>query len=114
MTYSGLGLSLGNLPRLSNAQTRSISAENVRGEKGRAGMATEGTGAEAGRDLGQGWKLSPSVRIAPGETFTLADVAGSGAVQQIWITTHYLNWRRLVLRFFWDGDERPAVEVPLG
>ncbi|HEV8637141.1 MAG TPA: glycoside hydrolase family 172 protein [Chloroflexota bacterium] len=114
MTYNGLGLSLGNLPRLSNAQTRSISAENVRGEKGRAGMATEGTGAEAGRDLGQGWKLSPSVRIAPGETFTLADVAGSGAVQQIWITTHYLNWRRLVLRFFWDGDERPAVEVPLG
>jgi hypothetical protein len=114
VTYNGLGLSLGNLPRLSSAQSRSISAENVAGEKGRGGMATQGTGAEAGRELGQGWKLSPSVRIAPGETFTLADVQGSGAIQQIWITTHYVNWRRLVVRFFWDGDERPAVEVPLG
>ena len=114
MTYNGLGLSLGNLPRLSSAQTRSISAENFDGQKGRGGMATEGTGAEAARDLGQGWKLSPSVRIRPGETFTLADIQGSGALQQIWLTTHYVNWRRLVLRFFWDGDERPAVEVPVG
>jgi hypothetical protein len=114
VTYNGLGLSLGNLPRLSSAQTRSISAENFDGQKGRGGMATEGTGAEAARDLGQGWKLSPSVRIRPGETFTLADIQGSGALQQIWLTTHYVNWRRLVLRFFWDGDERPAVEVPVG
>src|SRR5687767_15752247 len=77
-------------------------------------MATGGTGAEAARDLGQGWKVSPSIRIAPGATATLAEIAGSGAIQQIWLTTHYQNWRRLVLRFYWDGDERPAVEVPLG
>lgn len=38
-------MNLGNLPRLSQAKTRSISAENFTGEKGKAGMATEGTGA---------------------------------------------------------------------
>src|SRR5205823_4922519 len=96
--FNGLGMSLGNLSRLSRAQTRSISPENPTGEKGRGGMATEGTGAEAARDLGQGWKVSPSARIAPGQTLTLADVEGSGAIQQIWITTHVLFWRRLILR----------------
>src|SRR5215212_3503139 len=107
-------MSLGNLARISRAQTRSISPESFGGEKGRGGMATEGTGAEAARDLGQGWKVSPSIRIGPGATATLAEIAGAGAIQQIWITTHYVNWRRLVLRFFWDGDPAPAVEVPLG
>ena len=59
--FNGLGLGLGNISRLSNAKTRSISAENFTGEKGRGGMATEGTGAKAARDLGQGWKISPSM-----------------------------------------------------
>ena len=49
--FNGLGLGLGNLSRLSNAKTRSISAENFTGEKGRGGMASEGTGAKAARDL---------------------------------------------------------------
>ncbi len=43
--FNGLGMSLGNLSRLSKAKTRSISPENFTGEKGKAGMATEGTGA---------------------------------------------------------------------
>ena len=63
--FDGLGLGLGNLSRLSRAKTRSISPESFTGEKGKAGMATEGTGAKAARDLGQGWKVSPSVRIKP-------------------------------------------------
>ena len=46
--FNGLGLHLGNLSRLSNAKTRSISPENFTGEKGQGGMATEGTGAVAG------------------------------------------------------------------
>src|SRR5690348_4009386 len=89
---------LGNLSRLSAAQSRSISAENPSGEKGRGGMAAEGTGANAARELGRGWKVSPSVKIAPGQTFTMADVAGQGAIQHIWLTTHQSNWRRLLLR----------------
>jgi len=112
--FNGLGMSLGSLARLSRARTRSISPENFTGAKGQGGMATDGTGAAAARDLGQGWKVSPSIRVAPGETVTLADIEGSGAIQQIWLTTHYVNWRRLVLRFYWDGDAQPAVEVPLG
>jgi hypothetical protein len=112
--FGGLGLGLHNISRRSSARTRSISPENFDGEKGKGGMATEGTGAEAARDLGRGWKVSPSVRIAPGSTFTVAEVEGTGAIQHIWITTHYQNWRRLVLRFYWDGDSRPAIETPLG
>src|SRR5882672_5786129 len=71
--FNGLNMSLGNLSRLSRAKTRSISPENFTGEKGKGGMATEGTGASAARDLGQGWKISPSVQIASKQTFTLAN-----------------------------------------
>ncbi|HER08155.1 MAG TPA: hypothetical protein ENO20_04525, partial [Bacteroides sp.] len=74
-----------NLHRLSDAQTRSISAENFTGEKGKGAMATEGTGSRASRELGQGWKVSPSVRIQPGETFTMAEIEGPGAIQHIWL-----------------------------
>ena len=76
--FSGLGLSLGNLYRLSDAKTRSISPENFTGEKGKGGMATEGTGASCARDLGQGWKISPSIEIAPGEDRLLADDRRAG------------------------------------
>ena len=111
--FRGLNMNLGNLSRLSDAQTRSISPENFNGEKGKGGMATKGTGAECARDLGQGWKISPSVRIAPGQVFDLADIDGPGAIQQIWMTPTG-NWRFSILRFYWDGEEAPSVEVPVG
>lgn len=111
--FNGLGLNLGNLSRLSAAQTRSISPENFNGEKGAAGMATEGTGAPHARGLGQGWKVSPSVRIKVGETFTVADIAGSGAIQQIWMTPTG-PWRFSILRIYWDDQEQPSVECPVG
>ena len=76
-------------------------------------MAKEGTGASAARDLGQGWKVSPSVRIKPKTTFTMADVAGQGAIQHIWMTPTG-PWRYLILRFYWDGEATPSVEVPAG
>ncbi|MHC4585052.1 MAG: hypothetical protein ACYS3N_11005, partial [Planctomycetota bacterium] len=66
--FSGLEMGLGNLARLSSAKTRSVSPENFTGEKGKGGMATEGTGKNAARELGQTWKVSPSVRINPGQT----------------------------------------------
>ena len=43
--YDMLTQGMGTLSRLSNAKTRSISPENFAGEKGKGGMATEGTGA---------------------------------------------------------------------
>ncbi len=112
-TFNGLNISLGNLSRLSHAKTRSISAENFTGEKGRGGMATEGTGANAARDLGQGWKVSPSIRIEPKQTFTLAEIEGPGAIQHIWMTITG-HWRFSILRIYWDGETEPSVEVPAG
>ena len=112
--FNGLHLNLGNLSRLSHAKTRSISAENFTGEKGKAGMATEGTGANVARELGQGWKVSPSVNVDAHTTFTMADVTGSGAIQQIWLTLFPDFWRRVILRIYWDGEETPSVEAPVG
>jgi hypothetical protein len=114
VSFNGLGLHLGNLAQLSNAETRSISAENFNGAKGQGGMATEGTGAIAARELGQGWKVSPSIHIAGGSTVTLAEIEGPGAIQHIWLTVHPEHWRRLVLRMYWDGEETPSVETPIG
>jgi len=113
MAFNGLGLNLGNLARLSDAQTRSISPENLTGEKGAGAMATDGTGANAARDLGRGWKVSPSIRIEPGETAMLGDIAGQGAIQQIWLTPTG-NWRHCILRIYWDEQSHPSVECPVG
>ncbi len=112
--FNGLYTGLGNLARLSHARTRSISAENFTGEKGRAGMATEGTGAVAASDLGQGWKVSPSINIAPRTMVTLAEIEGPGCIQHFWNTVAPVRWRQLVLRIYWDGEETPSVETPLG
>jgi hypothetical protein len=76
-------------------------------------MATEGTGAGFAADLGRGWKISPSVAIPPGETFTMADIRDSGAIQQIWLTPTG-NWRFSILRIYWDDQEQPSVECPVG
>jgi len=108
-----LGVGLANVWRLADAETRSISPENLTGEKGRGGMATEGTGAGPGRELGRGWKISPSVTIAPGSTFVLADIEGSGAIQHIWLTPTG-GWRNQILRMYWDDDPQPAVQCPVG
>jgi hypothetical protein len=111
--FNGLGLGLGNLSRLSKAQTRSISPENFTGEKGKAAMSTDGPAMGAARDLGQGWKVSPYVRIPAGETFVMADVKGEGAIQQIWLTPAG-TWRHAILRIYWDGEAEPSVECPVG
>ncbi len=111
---NGFFTNLSSLSRITTAQTRSICAENFTGEKGKGGMATEGTGAECARDLGQGWKVSPSINIKAGETFTLADYAGQGMIKHIWIVDSSNRDRTLILRMYWDGSEIPSVEVPLG
>ncbi len=113
MEFNGLGLNLGNLSRLSSAKTRSISPENFSGAKGQGGMSVDGVAASQARDLGQGWKVSPFVQIAAGETFTLADIEGSGAIQHIWMTPTG-HWRHSILRIYWDDQEQPSVECPVG
>src|SRR5258708_4032905 len=112
MAFSGLGMGLGNLARVSAAKTRSISPENFSGAPGQGGMARQGTGARAARDLGQGWKVSPSVQIAPGETFVLASIDGPGAIQSVWVTGRGLR-RDVILRAYWDNQAQPSIECPV-
>lgn len=115
MPFDGLNSGLGNLARLSEAQSRSICPENPTGEKGKAALAIEGTGKAASRDLGKGWKVSPSVRIAGHSVLTLADITGSGSIQQIWLTASPLDKARFyILRMYWDDEAEPSVECPLG
>jgi hypothetical protein len=113
--FNGLGMHLGNLSRLSKAKTRSISPENLTGEKGKGGMAKvgEGTASDAARELGQGWKVNPFVNIAPGETFTMGTIKGPGALQHLWMTPTG-NWRWMILRMYWDDEKQPSVECPVG
>jgi hypothetical protein len=119
--FNGLDMNLGNLYRLSNAQTRSISPENLTGEKGKGGMAipkkdaplNTANASNAARDLGQGWKVNPFVIIKPGQTFTMAEMAGPGAIQHIWMTPTGV-WRYSILRIYWDDEKEPSVECPVG
>jgi hypothetical protein len=113
--FDGLNVDLGNLSQLSDAQSRSICPENFTGEKGKAAMATHGVGEGPSRELGQGWKVSPAVKVAAHATFTMADMDGPGAIQQIWMTPAPLDKTRWdIIRIYWDGETDPSVECPLG
>ena len=95
-------------------ESRAVNAENRTGEKGKGGMAAS--------VLGRSRKGSPCIpEIKPGETAILADVDGPGIVEHIWITVtdrtsdrNHFVLRDLVLRIYWDGEEEPSVECPLG
>jgi hypothetical protein len=108
-----LNFGLGSLPLLSDAETRSISAENPSGEKGGGAKAVPDENNPASM-LGKGWKVRPCIDLEPQSTTVLADIAGPGIVQHIWITVDPKAYRDTVLRMYWDGEETPSVEVPLG
>ncbi|GAB3425579.1 glycoside hydrolase family 172 protein [Niabella aquatica] len=120
--FNGLDMSLGNLSRLSDAKTRSISPENFTGEKGKGAMADPvkdkgkrnvANAASEARDLGKGWKVNPFIIIEPGETFTMADIEGPGAIQHIWMTPTGNN-NFSILRVYYDDETDPSVESPIG
>ena len=114
-TINAQTTSLKNLFNLKDAKTRSISPENFTGEKGKGGMATleEGTAAKAARNLGQGWKVNPYIHIEPGQTFTLGEINESGVINHIWMTP-VGEYRLMILRFYWDEETEPSIEVPVG
>lgn len=105
---------LSSLPLLREGKSRSINWENRTGEKGKGGMAAS--------NLGPSRKGSPCIPLLKaGETVTLADTEGPGVIQHIWMTVtdrvsarnRYIL-RDLVLRIYWEGEESPSVESPLG
>ncbi len=120
--FNGLNMNMSNLSRLSDAKTRSISPENFTGEKGRGGMADPkadsgkrnvANASPAAHTLGKGWKVNPFIVVLGGETITIAEMEGPGAIQHIWMTPTG-NWRFSILRFYWDDETTPSVEVPVG
>lgn len=111
---------LDRLPYDIGMPTRQISAENPTGEKGGAcrwapdpsdPMLAHSGGAVR---LGKGWKVRPFIKIRPHETALLAQIEGPGAIEELFITTDHRRLSELVLRIYWDGEETPSVECPLG
>ncbi len=104
---------LSGLPVLRQGRSCSINGENRTGEKGAA--------CRKDSALGHSRKGSPCIdRIPAGSTEVLMDVNGCGIIQHIWFTVtdetergHFVL-RDLVLRMYWEQEETPSVEVPLG
>ena len=76
--------------------------------KGRSRMVSSYDKSHGNRDY---------VSIEPGETVTLADLRGPGTLNRAWFTIRNkdpLLLRKSILRYTWDDEERPSVEVPFG
>ena len=105
-------LDLAHLVVPAGVRSRSVNAENPTGEPGGAGRTASA--------LGPGRKGRAYLPLPAGETVVLADVEGPGVVRHLWITVADRTdagpfvLRDLVLRMFWDGEQEPSVEVPLG
>lgn len=108
------GGSLSTLPLAKHCVSRSINAENPTGEKGKGGQAAS--------VLGPSRKGSPCLKNIPsGATVTLGEIQGPGMITHMWFTVtdktseaDCFVLRDLVLRMYWDGEETPSVETPLG
>ena len=118
MSFDGLHCSLATMALMSDVESRSICSENRSGA--RAGGARDevpldedGQPRGAARELGKGWKVHPCDTIKSGETLVLADIEGPGAIQQIWMTPTGL-YRSTIIRIYYDDQEHPSVEVPIG
>ena len=82
---NGPNFCLGDLALLSDARTRSISAENPTGEMGAGAAETPEPGHPAAY-LGKGWKVRPCITLPKNTTTTLAEIVGPGSITHIWIT----------------------------
>ena len=121
-------MNMNDLACLGPGKSRSVSPENVYGEKGKGGMAEVSDVPQPevvkigqqwvanygpARDLGRGWKVRPCLRISARSRATIMDVDGPGVIQQIWMTPTGC-WRHTILRIWWDGEDKPSVECPVG
>jgi len=86
-------------------QSRVSSFENIKGEKGAGGKTNQGAKGNAFESL------------KAGESKTLLSVHSAGVIQRMWFTINdrsYAMLRSLRLRMYWDGEDKPAVDVPFG
>ncbi|MHA4811880.1 glycoside hydrolase family 172 protein [Flavitalea flava] len=103
---------IANIFRVTAARSRSISPENSTGAEGGGGTRQKNY-PSGPTDPDQGWNESPGVIIKAKTTYTVAEMDGSGSIQHIRMTPTG-NWRYSILRFYWDGEKDPSVEVPVG
>ncbi|UCE42527.1 MAG: DUF2961 domain-containing protein [Candidatus Aminicenantes bacterium] len=56
------------------------------------------------------------LNILPGETVTLAEINGPGAIHHIWVTIAAESFygRKIIVKMYWDGEDSPSVESPIG
>lgn len=113
--FHGMLNGMSDLTMLSDAVSRSISPENNTGEPGKGGMCEieNGTAGDSAKDLGKGWKVNPFIRLDAGKTVEIANISGPGIIQHIWMTPTG-KWRDMIIRFYWEGQENPSVECPVG
>lgn len=55
--------------------------------------------------------------IGAGQTAAIAEIAGSGIIQHIWMTIAAKNkyaFRKVLIRMFWDDEQEPSVDSPVG
>jgi hypothetical protein len=88
--------------------SRSISFENLTGAPGQGGKTAS--------NLGVGRKGSPAITLKAGQNVQLCDIKGPGTIRHIWMTTanNPSNLRSLVIRGWWDDQEHPNIECPIG
>jgi hypothetical protein len=88
--------------------SRSISFENPTGAPGEGGKAAS--------PLGVGRKGAPARTIKAGEEVQLCDIQGPGTLRHIWMTTAQepVAQRALIVRVWWDDQEHPSIECPIG
>ena len=55
--------------------------------------------------------------VPPDAVFSMAEIQGCGCITHIWLTLlckDPYHLRKIILRMFWDGEDNPSVEAPLG
>ena len=110
---------LNNIFMKSDAESRSITAENPTGAKGAGGMADAETslyppGAKCARELGPMWKLSPCLEFKGNSQYTIMDIGGPGIIRHMWFTLAAKQFRNVIIRIYWDMEGEPSVECPIG
>lgn len=85
-------------------ESRMSSFENPNGIKSNGGKTNKGAKGNAFES------------VKPGEKKTLLEVSGEGTIRRIWMTIDQnpVKLRSLRLQMFWDGESKPAVDVPMG
>jgi len=102
LSLEGTSQQLFEMP--ARVDSRLSSFENPNGLKGQGGQTNKTA-------KGRAFEV-----IKPGETKTLLNVNGEGIIQRIWLTINQnpVKLRSLRFQFFWDGSDKPAVDVPMG